>query len=115
MRKRSRTWCARQPPSTRRQPGRGRRKDEGPRSGADAGLCLQVIVLQQVHADGVAVLAVGEELVDQHAFLHEAYARVDVDGLLVLLVHMEKDLVQVERLEDRKSTRLNSSHLVISY
>ena len=44
-------------------------------------------------------MAVGKEFIDQFTFRLKAKLRIDVDSLGILLVHMQKDLVQIENLE----------------
>ncbi|KAG0924195.1 hypothetical protein G6F32_014008 [Rhizopus arrhizus] len=66
------------------------------RAGADI---TQGLVLQQRHAIGVAISAVGETLFLQQAFDLEAAAFVHVHGRDVVLVHYQVDLVQVQHAE----------------
>ena len=81
------------PDGVRAVPGQGRGR------AAVAAVKAAVFVLEDAHARGVVVGAVGEELVDEHALGLEAQLGIDVDGAHVLVVHHEVELVEVERVE----------------
>src|SRR5205807_3389800 len=58
----------------------------------------------------------GEEVIadaDSHVFLNEAAGSATLGGIQIMPIKTERGLLTPE--QDRKSTRLNSSHLVISY
>ena len=56
----------------------------------------QMVMLQQRHAIGIAIGAVGEELLLQQALDAKAAALIDMDGGGIVLVHHQVDLVQVQ-------------------
>lgn len=47
----------------------------------------QILVLEQAHADGVAVLAVNEKLMDQFTLDHKAELAVNMDRFLILFIN----------------------------
>lgn len=59
----------------------------------------QVLMLEDAHADGIAVFTVDKELVDQLAFHHKAQLAVDMDRFLVLFVHNQVQLVEIQNVE----------------
>ncbi len=46
----------------------------------------QILVLEQAHADGVAVLAVNEKLMDQFTLDHKAELAVNMDRFFILFI-----------------------------
>ena len=58
----------------------------------------QVLMLEDAHADSIAVFTVDKELVNQLAFHHKAQLAVDMDRFLVLFVHNQVKLVEFRTL-----------------
>ena len=56
-------------------------------------------MLENAHADGVAVFTVDKELVNQLAFHHKAQLAIDMDRFFVLLVHNQVKLVEIQNVE----------------
>lgn len=57
-------------------------------------MAFQILMLENAHADGVAVLTVDEKLMFKHAFDLEAELGVDVDRFFVLLIDNQVELVE---------------------
>ncbi len=55
-------------------------------------------MLENAHADGVAVFTVDKELVNQLAFHHKAQLAIDMDRFFVLFVHNQVKLVEFRTL-----------------
>jgi hypothetical protein len=56
-------------------------------------------MLENAHADGVAVFTVDKELVNQLAFHHKAQLAIDIDRFFVLFVHNQVKLVEIQNVE----------------
>ena len=56
-------------------------------------------MLEDAHANGVAVFTVDKELVNQFAFHHKAQLAVDMDRFLVLFIDDEIKLVEIQDVE----------------
>src|SRR4051812_31977825 len=59
----------------------------------------EIVWLEQAHPHGVAVAAVDEEFVPQHALWPEAAALVDAHRAGIVLIHVQVELVDVEHAE----------------
>ena len=53
----------------------------------------QIRLLENTHTDGVAVLAVDKEFMNQFTFHHKAEFTVDVDGFFVLFIDDQIQLI----------------------
>ncbi len=56
-------------------------------------------MLEDAHANGIAVFAVDKELVNQLAFHYKAQLAVDMDRFLVLFIHNQVKLVEIQNVE----------------
>ena len=59
----------------------------------------QVLMLENAHADGVAVFTVDKELVNQLAFHHKAQLTVEVNRFFVLFIDNQVKLVEIQNVE----------------
>jgi hypothetical protein len=66
----------------------------------------QVLMLEDAHADGVAVFTVDKELMNQFAFHHKAQLAVDMDRFFVLFIHNQIKLVEIQTLNRNPSPAL---------
>ena len=57
---------------------------------------LKVLMLEQAHANGIAVFAVDKELVNQLAFDHKTEFAVDMDRFFVFFINNQIQLIQIE-------------------
>ena len=98
-----------QGPGTARRPGAGPEHTSGlsrpalpaasraaPARPARPADLAEMVMLQQRHAIGIAIGAVGEELLLQQALDAKAATLIDMDGGGIVLVHHQVDLVQVQ-------------------
>lgn len=53
----------------------------------------QILMLEDTHADGVTVLSVNKELVNQLAFHHKTKFAVDVNGFFILFINDQIQLI----------------------
>ena len=56
----------------------------------------QVLVLEDAHADGIAVFTVDKEFVYQLTFHHKAQLAVDVNRFFVLFIDYQVKLVEIQ-------------------
>jgi hypothetical protein len=59
----------------------------------------QVLMLEDAHANGVAVFTVDKELMNQLAFHHKAQLAVDMDRFFVLFIDDQVQLVEIQNVK----------------
>lgn len=57
---------------------------------------IQILLLEDTHADGVTVFAVNEELMNQLAFYSKAEFTVDVNRFFILFIDDQIQFIEIE-------------------